>query len=186
MQPILISPGGVGGVIALLALFLEMVPEFFHLKDVGRKAYHCALGALTFLAAVVWVALFAKSAGLLGHGEGISIDLESLLAPGESFLGLAPHQQDLLLTSSQFCLEFLLPAIGLAYVYQLIKAHGRSLPLIKYEDNEEYRKLSAAMEAVEGVIGDLKKAIKAPTRFERQAEHTINQYELQAEAYLLQ
>ena len=177
---------GVGGVIALLALFLEMVPEFFHLKGGCHKAYHIFLGAFTFVAAVIWVAIFAKSAGLLGHGEGISIDLESLLAPGESFLGLAPDQQDLLLTSSQFCLEFLLPALGLAYVYQLIKAHGRSLPLSRFDENPEFQKLTAAMDAVESDIGELKKRIKAPARFEHQVEHAINQYMLQAEACLLQ
>jgi hypothetical protein len=79
-----------------------------------------------------------------------------------------------------------LPALGLAYVYQLIKAHGRSLPLSRFDENPEFQKLTTAMDAVEGDIGDLKKRIKAPARFEPQAEHTINQYMLQAEAYLLQ
>jgi hypothetical protein len=176
---------GVGGVIALLALFLEMVPEFLDLRGGARKTYHYILGSFTFAAAIIWVGLFAKSAGFLGHGESISVNLESLLSAKESFLGLSPETTDLLLTSSQFCLEFLLPALGLAYVYQLVKAHGKNLSHSVFEENEEYRKLTESMEKIENEISELKKQIKAPDLFERQVEYIINEYVLKAEAYLL-
>jgi hypothetical protein len=177
---------GVGGVIALLALFLEMIPDFFGFKGMVKKIYHGAVGVVTAAAAMVWVALFAKSAGLLGHGGGISADLESILAPEGTFLGLLPEQQDLLLTSSQFALEFLLPALGLAYVYQLVRSHGQAPPQVIVEDNPDYQRLAAEIERVSVEISELKKQIKAPARFEKHVGDILKQYRLKAQAYLLE
>jgi hypothetical protein len=175
---------GIGGVIALLALSLEMTPEFFGLKDGGRKAYDGSLGVVTAVSAVTWVVLFSKQAGLIGHGAGISTSLESILAPEASFLGLSPQQQDLLLTIAQFCLEFLLPTLGLGYSYKLFKAHGRHLPPVSLEENPEYLNITREIAGLEEVVGDLKNQIMAPDRFEKKVEHQINQYVLKAEAYL--
>lgn len=177
---------GVGGVIALLALFLEMIPDFFGLKGVLKKFYHGSVGAITAVAAVAWVGLFAKSAGFLGHGAGMSVDLESMLAPEGTFLGLTPEQQDLLLTSSQFCLEFLLPALGLAYVYQIVKSHGQSPPPVRVEENPDYQHLVREIEQLSAEIGDLKNQIKCAARFEASVDDIIKQYVLKAKSLLLE
>ncbi|ETR68104.1 MAG: hypothetical protein OMM_04759 [Candidatus Magnetoglobus multicellularis str. Araruama] len=181
------NPGmawGIGLIYLGVALVLEVGPEFLKLDERLRKIYHIVIVSITALDVVIWCILFSKTAGLMGEGDGISVDLNSLLEAPPELLGMDASTVDFIFTAAQTSLEFLIPSILFMYVNYEYRQHIKSKPYVSIEDNPSYVSISSEIDKSRTNIGNYSESVNAIGHFERLIPKLEKEYSLNAASAL--
>ena len=170
------SAWGIGAIYIGIALFFEFGPNILNFDEFSRKIYHSIIIVITTIDIIIWCALFAKSAGLMGEDGGI--DVNALLETPPELFGFSAEFIDFVFTATQTSLEFLIPSIIFMYINYEFRMHSQTTSYVSVEDNKAYIQISNEIDKIRKRIGEYSEVVNASSHFERLVPEIEKEYKL--------